>query len=245
MLSTRPTDLPANTITIPAFSTMSGAQQHSSNAMSGLLRTAATGTAHDAPMGEALKLPHAMLLRLHGPTSFGALGSSALEGLRGGDTGGSVGLLPSLRFDLMDRFTQVGLLFCFVIFFKRRKCASCQRLTYSRRPVSFYFCASLQVQEDKRRRAPREDLTGLTPAQMVERRKARARVYSSQARDRWERHQRDLENAVTAMRMFKTVVEEAPHMLIVLSMDVTCLVLYANMAVTRCLSSPPVGLLGR
>ena len=102
-----------------------------------------------------------------------------------------------------------------------------------------------QTADGKPRRAPRENLDGLTAEERVERRKQRARIYSNVARERYDRLQQELEGDVAAMRMFQALVEEAPQMVAVLSTDVHCLVLYANAAFTRQLARPAASLLGR
>ena len=108
-----------------------------------------------------------------------------------------------------------------------------------------YTTQTQQTADAKPRRAPRENLDGLTAEERVQRRKERARLYSNVARERYEQLQRELEGDVAAMRMFQALVEEAPQMVAVLSMDVHCLVLYANAAFKHQLVRPAVSLLGR
>ncbi len=53
-----------------------------------------------------------------------------------------------------------------------------------------------------------------------------------------------LADEVDAMRLFRSVVEEAPQLLFVLGSDVRCPVLYANANAAAALAAPPAGLLG-
>ena len=57
--------------------------------------------------------------------------------------------------------------------------------------------------EEKKRRAPREDLSTLTAEEKVERRKARARVYSHHARKRDEAKMQALAEDVDMMQVFR------------------------------------------
>jgi PAS domain S-box-containing protein len=99
--------------------------------------------------------------------------------------------------------------------------------------------------ETKKRRAPREDLSNLTAEEKVERRKARARVYSHYSRKRDEARLEALEKDVSIMQVFQHIVEDAPDMLTVVSPDLDALVLFANEAFTRVLGVNPKGLVGK
>ena len=85
----------------------------------------------------------------------------------------------------------------------------------------------------------------MTAEQRVQRRKDRARYYTSIARERHDQLHRDLGRAVAAMCIFRTAIEEGPQMVLVLSMDIRCLILYANKAFMRRLFVSPTRLLGR
>ena len=99
--------------------------------------------------------------------------------------------------------------------------------------------------ETKKHRAPREDLSGLTAEEKVERRKARARVYSNHARKRDEVKKQALVEDVDMMQLFRHVVEDAPHMVAVVSPDLDCTFRYANEAFARILGFLPHRLLTR
>ena len=99
--------------------------------------------------------------------------------------------------------------------------------------------------ETKKHRAPREDLSGLTAEEKVERRKARARVYSNHARKRDEARKQALVEDVDMMQLFRHVVEDAPHMIAVVSPDLDCTFRYANEAFARILGFLPHRLLTR
>ena len=99
--------------------------------------------------------------------------------------------------------------------------------------------------EEKKRRAPREDLSTLTAEEKVERRKAKARVYSHHARKRDEAKMQALAEDVDMMQVFRRIVEDAPDMMAVVSPDLDCSFLYANEAFERVLGFLPHRLLGR
>ena len=99
--------------------------------------------------------------------------------------------------------------------------------------------------EEKKRRAPREDLSTLTAEEKVERRKARARVYSHHARKRDEAKMQALAEDVDMMQVFRRIVEDAPDMMAVVSPDLDCSLLYANEAFGRVLGFVSHRLLGR
>jgi len=84
--------------------------------------------------------------------------------------------------------------------------------------------------EEKKRRAPREDLSTLTAEGKVERRKAKARIYCHHARKRDEANMQTLAEDVGMMQVFRRIVEDAPDMVAVVSPDLDCSFLYANQA---------------
>ena len=85
----------------------------------------------------------------------------------------------------------------------------------------------------------------LTAEEKVERRKAKARVYSHHARKRDEAKMQALAEDVDMMQVFRFIVEDAPVMMAVVSPDLDCSLLYANEAFGRVLGFPPSRLLGR
>ena len=99
--------------------------------------------------------------------------------------------------------------------------------------------------DEKRRRAPREDLSMLTAEEKVEWRKARARVYSHHARKRDEAKKQALAEDVDVLHIFRHIVEHAPDMMAVVSPDLDCSLLYANEAFERVLGFLAQRLLGR
>jgi PAS domain S-box-containing protein len=99
--------------------------------------------------------------------------------------------------------------------------------------------------DEKKRRAPREDLSMLTAEEKVERRKARARVYGHHARKRDEAKMQALVEDVDMMQVFRYIVGDAPDMMAVVSPDLDCSLLYANEAFERVLGSLAQRLLGR
>ena len=106
-------------------------------------------------------------------------------------------------------------------------------------------CMQTYEKEEKKRRAPREDLSTLTAEEKVERRKARARVYSHHARKRDEAKMQALAEDVDMMQVFRRIVEDAPDMMAVVSPDLESALLYANEAFGRVLGFLPHRLLGR
>ncbi len=99
--------------------------------------------------------------------------------------------------------------------------------------------------ETKKHRAPREDLSNLTAEEKVERRKARARIYSHYSRKRDEARMEALEKDVSMMQVFQHIVEDAPDMLTVISPDLDSFILFANEAFSRVLGLNPKGLVGK
>ncbi|KAM3568911.1 hypothetical protein VYU27_008980, partial [Nannochloropsis oceanica] len=81
---------------------------------------------------------------------------------------------------------------------------------------------------EKQRRARKEDLSGLTAEEKVERRKVRARMYNRLSRYRCSRLHGDLHKDVSRMEMYKNIVEDAPDMICVISPDIQSQVLYIN-----------------
>lgn len=94
-------------------------------------------------------------------------------------------------------------------------------------------------------RAPRQDLSGYSAEERVQRRKTRARVYSHNARQRNKVLLHEIRHDIAALAVFRDLVEKAPHIMLVLSMDLQATILYANDALndTLHLSSPAI--LGR
>ena len=99
--------------------------------------------------------------------------------------------------------------------------------------------------DEKRRRAPREDLSALTAKEKVERRKARARVYSQHARKRDEAQKQVLAEDVGMLQIFRYIVDDAPYMVAVVSPDLDFNLLYANDAFERVLGFLAQRLFGR
>jgi PAS domain-containing protein len=99
--------------------------------------------------------------------------------------------------------------------------------------------------EEKKCRAPREDLSTLTAEEKMERRKARSRVYSQHARKRDEAKRQALAEDVDMMQVFRCIVEDAPDMMAVVSPDLDCLLLYVNEVFRRILGFVPHRLLGQ
>lgn len=96
----------------------------------------------------------------------------------------------------------------------------------------------------KGRRAPREDLTSFSAEEKVERRKARARIYSDIARKRQEAINDKLKRDIVYMRCFREVVEQAPCLMAVLAPDLEARVLYGNGAFGRLLQVPATSVMG-
>ena len=97
----------------------------------------------------------------------------------------------------------------------------------------------------KGQRAPREDLTPYTAEEKVERRKARAREYSTIARKRQEAIDTEFKLDLGYMRSFRVIMEEGPNMVAVVAPDLDASMLYVNAAVGRALAVNPKRLLGR
>jgi PAS domain-containing protein len=79
----------------------------------------------------------------------------------------------------------------------------------------------------------------------VERRKARAREYSTIARKRQEAIETEFKLDLGYMRSFRMIMEEGPNMVAVVAPDLEAKVLYANGTFGRALEVPPKRLLGR
>lgn len=78
----------------------------------------------------------------------------------------------------------------------------------------------------------------------MERRKARARIYSDVARRRQDSINDKLKRDVVYMRCFRDVVEQAPCLMAVLAPDLDAQVLFANAAFDRLLQLPAASVLG-
>jgi PAS domain-containing protein len=102
-----------------------------------------------------------------------------------------------------------------------------------------------QDADKKAKRAPREDLSGLTAEERVERRRARARAYSHCARQRHKALLQEARVDLAAMELYRTIIENAPHIVMVLSADLQSTVLYANKAVSRLLCIVDSDVVGR
>ena len=85
----------------------------------------------------------------------------------------------------------------------------------------------------------------LTAEEKVERRKARARVYSHHARKRDEAKKQALAEDVDMLHIFRYIVDDAPDMMAVVSPDLESSLLYANEAFGRVLGFLSHRLLGR
>ena len=68
---------------------------------------------------------------------------------------------------------------------------------------------------------------------MLARRKMRSRVYSQRARVRHRQLKEELADDVDELRMWEAMVEDAPHIILVLSADIHGRVLYANKAMSE------------
>lgn len=79
----------------------------------------------------------------------------------------------------------------------------------------------------------------------MERRKVRARMYSDAARRRKRDIAGEMLQDVAELRMYRILVEEAPHIVLTLSPDIHCHVLYANKAFARILHVKTELVLGR
>lgn len=97
---------------------------------------------------------------------------------------------------------------------------------------------------DKGKRAPREDLSAYSAEEQVARRKMRARTYSRNARRRHRQLKDEMADDVEEMRIWEVMVQLAPHIILVVSSDIHCRVLYANDAVTKTLCIAPERLIG-
>ena len=97
---------------------------------------------------------------------------------------------------------------------------------------------------DNQNRAPREDLSGLTAQEKVDRRKARARIYTQLSQTRRKQSFKRLSKHVERMRVYQSVVEEGPDIVVTLSADVHCRILYANEAIQRILHADSKAIVG-
>lgn len=99
--------------------------------------------------------------------------------------------------------------------------------------------------EQGQARASRKDLTGRPAQAKIEWRKIRARNYSKNARERTKAVIAMTTQEVRGLQIFRTLVEEAPHILFVLSRDLNCQVLYVNASINRLLHIKTSSMLGR
>ena len=106
------------------------------------------------------------------------------------------------------------------------------------------FVLPVQQSIEKKRRAPKEDLSGLTAEEKAERRKIRARIYNRLSRNRRYRLHDDLRSNVNRMGIYKNIVDDAPDMMCVISPDIQSQVLYINKAAQCVLQIEPAQLVG-
>ncbi|GAB5037099.1 pas pac sensor hybrid histidine kinase [Nannochloropsis oceanica] len=97
---------------------------------------------------------------------------------------------------------------------------------------------------EKQRRASKEDLSGLTAEEKVERRKIRARMYNRLSRHRRNQLHGELRSDVSRMLIYKNIIEDAPDMICVISPDIQSQVLYINKAARGVLVTGPAQLVG-
>jgi len=97
---------------------------------------------------------------------------------------------------------------------------------------------------EKQRRATKENLSGLTAEEKLERRKMRARMYNRLSRQRCDQLRSDLCDDVNRMGIYKNIVDDAPDMMCVISSDIQSQVLYVNKAARCVLPTEPTQLVG-
>jgi len=102
----------------------------------------------------------------------------------------------------------------------------------------------VQQSAEKQRRASKEDLSGLTAEERVERRKIRARMYNRMSRHRRNQLHGELRSDVSRMGIYKNIVDGAPDMVCVVSPDIQSRVLYINKAARCVLHTDPAQLVG-
>lgn len=94
-------------------------------------------------------------------------------------------------------------------------------------------------------RAPRKDLAGSSAQAKINWRRSRARSCSKSARERAKAQVDMFQQEVEGLRVFRTLVEEASHVVLVLSDDLRCEILYANAATARFFHVHIAAVLGR
>ena len=168
-----------------------------------------------------------------------------LQEIRAGVMGSLVGLLPGRCPKIMDKYLPVRkkkrevrlAAVCVYIFL-----AFSRVITSSSPPSTPPFYTKQST--EKQRRALKEDLSGLTTEEKVERRKMRARMYNRLSRRRRKQLHGDLRSDVKRMRIYKDIVDDAPDMMCIISPDIQSQVLYINKAARRVLHTEPSRLLG-
>lgn len=98
---------------------------------------------------------------------------------------------------------------------------------------------------DCQSRGPRRDLGGYTAKTKIEWRKYRARSYSKSARERVKAQINAFQREVERLRTYRALVEDSPHIILVLSDDIRHKILYANSAITRHLHINVSSVLGK
>jgi len=82
--------------------------------------------------------------------------------------------------------------------------------------------------QQRKRRAPRTDLSKLTAEEQTNWKKARARQYSALARQRQVEKEVELKEKVETLSMFQVLVKAAPDAVLLLSPDVRARILFVN-----------------
>jgi len=166
----------------------------------------------------------------------------SLTGVRQGDLREGVGLLPSLQADFMRVYEVRRRSGCHLVWDREKSAVVSHARVFRLLLKKPLF--QLPQKPAKGRRAPREDLTTYTAEEKVERRKARARIYSDIARKRQEEINDKLKRDIVYMRCFRELVEQAPCLMAVLAPDLEAKVLYANGAFGRLLRLPAARVVG-
>lgn len=91
---------------------------------------------------------------------------------------------------------------------------------------------------ERKRRAPKMDLSEFTLEEQMEWKKARARQYSAMARQRQVEKENQLREKVNTLSMFKVLVTAAPDAILLLSPDVSARILFVNDRCNQLLKLP-------